>query len=257
QVMRMIAFATVATLWAYDGWTNLNSVAEEIKNPKKNLPLSIIIAISSITVLYVLFNFAIYRVVSADRIAEMVNGGQMYLGTEAAKVVMGTAGGILVAVTMVVSMLGSLNGCIMAFPREYYAMAHDGLFFKSFSKLHPKYKTPATAIVVQMVISSILVLLRDLNQLTSLVIFSGLLFKALTVGTVLVFRKKSPDLERPYKVWGGRVTVIIELVVMAALLINTLAEDPSTSLIGLVVPAAGFLFYLYFKNKKDNEANAA
>ncbi|ADK81830.1 APC family permease [Sediminispirochaeta smaragdinae] len=258
RILGMIAFATIATLWAYDGWTNLNAVAEEIKNPKKNLPLSIIIAISSVTVLYVLFNFAIYRVLPADQINNMINNGDLYLGTKVAKVVLGSIGGIIVAVTMVISMIGSLNGCIMSFPREYYAMAHDNLFFKSFKKLHPKYKTPSTAIIVQMIISSLLVLLRDLNQLTSLVIFSSMTFKALTIGAVIVFRKKLPNIERPYKVWGGLTTVVITILVMVGLIINTLINDPTTSLVGLVVPAVGYLFYRYFKarNQKGMEHNA-
>ncbi len=251
-IIGMIAFATVATLWAYDGWTNLNAVAEEIKEPKKNLPLSIIIAISSVTVLYVLFNFAIYRVLPSAQINTMVGNGELYLGTEVAKVLLGGAGGILVAVTMTVAMLGSLNGCIMSFPREYYAMAHDGLFFKSFGKLHPKYKTPGTAIIVQMVISSFLVLLRDLNQLTSLVVFSSITFKALTIGAVIVLRKKLPDMERPYKVWGGNVTVVITLLIMAGLVLNTFISDPVTSIIGLIVPGVGYLVYLIFKKKKED-----
>ena len=145
----MIAFATVASLWAYEGWTNLNTVSEEIRNPKKNIPLALIIAIIGCTLLFTLFNLAIYRVLPAGEISAMIQNGDIYLGTEVANRVLGSAGQIIVIAAMATAIFGSLNGCILVFPRQYYAMAKDGYFFKSFAKLHPKYKTPATALWVQ------------------------------------------------------------------------------------------------------------
>ena len=128
----MIAFAIVASLWAYEGWTNLNIVSEEIRNPKKNLPLALIIAIVGCTVLFTLFNFAVYRVLPIDQITSMIEGGDIYLGTEVANTVLGSAGQIVVVIAMATAIFGSLNGCILVFPRQYYAMAKDGYFFKSF-----------------------------------------------------------------------------------------------------------------------------
>lgn len=246
-LLGMIAFATVASLWAYEGWTNLNIVSEEIRNPKRNLPLALIIAIAGCTLLFTLFNLAIYRVLPADQIAAMIGGGDIYLGTEVANTVLGGAGRIVVVAAMATAIFGSLNGCILVFPRQYYAMAKDGYFFKSFAKLHPKYNTPATALWVQALISIGLVLARDLDQLTNLVIFSSMFFNVLTIGSVLIFRKKEPQMERPYRAWGYPVTVVVTLVIFVGLLINTLMEDPVTSLIGLVVPALGFVCYHFFR----------
>ncbi len=197
----MLAFAIVASLWAYEGWTNLNTVTEEIKNPKRNLPLALIIGIGGITILYALFNYAIYRVLPYETVVEMIKSENYYLGTEVAKLIFGNAGGILVTVAMVIAIFGSVNGLILAQPRMYYAMSKEGHFFKSFGKLHPKYKVPTTALIVQAIISIILVLMRDLDQLNNLVVFQTMLFNFLVVLAVPILRKKMHEIERTYKVW--------------------------------------------------------
>jgi len=249
KVLGMIAFASIATLWAYEGWTNLNTVTEEIKNPKKNLPLSLIIAIGGIMVLYTLFNYSIYRVIPVNEIRTMIEGDNLYLGTEVAKRLLGSAGGIIVTAGMLVSMLGSINGMTLAFPRTYYAMAHEGHFFKSFKKLHPKYKVPTAPLLCQALISIILIWMRNLDQLTSLVVFTGMIFNVLVIAAVLVFRKKLPNMERPYKVWGGKFTVYITIAINLALMINTVIEDPMTCVLGLIVPAIGAVVFYYFDKK--------
>lgn len=253
DILGMIAFATVATLWAYEGWTNLNTVAEEIKNPKRNLPLSIIIAISSITILYTIFNYSIYKVIPQDEVISMINAKNYYLGTEVAKRIFGNLGGIIVVIGMVISMFGSLNGMIIAFPRTYYAMALEGHFFKSYGELHPKYKVPTVSLIGQCVISVILVLLRNLDQLTSMVVFLGMFFNVLVIAAVMVYRKKFPKLDRPYKMWGYPISVVITIVIYTALMINTFIEDPITALIGFVVPAIGVAVYMYFDKKLKKE----
>lgn len=251
-IIGMISFAVVASLWAYEGWTNLNTVAEEVKNPKKNLPLAIIITISSITVLYTLFNYSIYRVLPFNQIQSLIENGELYLGTYAAESLMGRSGSILVVIGMVIAMFGALNGCILAFPRTYYAMSKQGHFFNSFKNLHPKYNVPHSALIAQAIISIILVLSRNLNQLTSLVVFSGMLFNTLGVIAVMIYRKKFPKMERPYKVIAYPITVILTTGIFIALLYNTFTQDPITSIIGLAVPFIGILFYFYFDKRNKN-----
>ena len=239
----MIAFSVIATLWAYEGWTNLNAVTEEIKEPRKNLPLALIIAIGGITILYTLFNFAIYKVLDAETISAEIAAGNYFLGTEVAKRTLGSAGAILVIVTMVISIFGSLNGCVLAFPRAYYAMAKRGHFFPSFAKLHPTYRVPYVPLFVQAVISLVLVWVSTLNQLTNLVEFGGCLFNFLIVLSVVILRKKYPNIERPYKVWGGVVTVIITALLFLGLVVNTFIDDPKSALIGMAVPVIGVIMY--------------
>lgn len=257
RMLSMVAFATVSTLWAYEGWINLNAVTEEIKNPKRNLPLSLIIAISGITVLYVVFNFAIYKVIPLEEIKALVNGETYYLGTEVAVRLLGGIGATIVVIGMVISQLGSINGMVIAFPRTYYAMAEEGHFFSAFARLHPKYGVPTAPILCQCAITLVLIWLRDLNQLTSLVVFSNMIFNTLVIIAVPVLRKKMPDKERPYKVWGGMPAVYVTIAINVALMVNTFVEDPLTCIIGLAVPAIGVgVYYLFDKKKKALEANA-
>lgn len=252
SVIGMIAIAVVAALWAYEGWTNLNTVAEEIRNPKKNLPLAIIIGIGGVTVLYTLFNFAIMKVLPHEEIVSMIESGDLYLGTAVAKKVLGSAGAVVVSVGMILAMFGSMNGMILAQPRMYYAMAEEGHFFKCFTKLHPKYKVPYAPIIVQCVLSVVLVLVRDLDQLTNMVVVTGMVFSVLVVLAVPILRKKYPNIERPYKVWFYPVSVILTALIFIGLLINAAIEDPVTGAMGLWVPALGAIVYFIFdvKNKK-------
>lgn len=253
SVFGMMAIAIVAALWAYEGWTNLNTVTEEIKNPKRNLPLALMIGIGGVTIIYTLFNFAIMKVLPHEEIVSMIESGDLYLGTRVAEMVLGSAGTVVVSAGMVLAMFGSMNGMILAQPRLYYAMAEEGHFFKSFAKLHPKYKVPTAPIIVQCVFSVILVLIRNLDQLTNLVVVTGMVFNVLIVIAVPILRRKYPDIERPYKVWFYPVSVIITAIIFAALVVNSAIEDPINGLAGFGVPAVGAVVYYIFdvKNKKE------
>ena len=248
----MIAFATVATLWAYEGWANLNPVAEEMKNPGKDLPKALILGIGVITVIYALFNFAIYKVLPADQVVSSIESGDIYLGTQVADKLFGGAGGGLILATQLIAIFGSLNGMIIAFPRYYYDMAAEKHFFKNHAKLN-KFGVPQMALISQAVISCILVMLRSLDELTSLVVFAGMLYNVLVIAAVVVYRKKFPDLKRPYKAWGYPVTVVIAIILFFALMINTLVEDPKTAITGLIVPVMGLILWKIFDIKLKKE----
>ena len=253
SVFSMIALAVVASLWAYEGWTNLNTVAEEMKNPRKNLPLALIIGIGGVTILYTLFNFAIMKVLPHEEIAAMIDAGDLYLGTAVAKKLLGSAGAVVVTVGMVLAMFGSMNGLILAQPRMYYAMAKEGHFFKSFTKLN-KQKIPYVPVIVQAVISSALVLLRNLSELTDMVVLSNLLFNVMIVLAVPILRKKFPNIERPYKVWLYPVSIIFTAIVFVALFVNSAIENPLLGSIGFTVPALGAVVYWIFDRKLKKEA---
>lgn len=246
SVFTMMALAIVAALWAYEGWTNLNTVAEEIRNPHKNLPLAIIIGIGGVAVLYTLFNFAIMRVLPHEEIVDMINSGDLYLGTAVARKVLGSAGALVVSIGMLLSMFGCLNGLILAQPRMYYAMAEEGHFFKSFAKLSEKSKVPYMPIIVQCVLSIALVFASNLDQLTNLVVLSGMVFNVLVIVAVPILRKKYPTIERPYKVWFYPVSVIITALIFVALLVQGAIEDPINGFVGLGVPALGAVVYFIF-----------
>jgi Amino acid transporters len=243
------AIALIASLWAYESWTNLNTVAEEIKNPKKSLPLAIIIAISGVTLVYVIFNYALFRVLPVQTII----AANPKPGAVAAQTLLGNAGSTVFILGAFISIFGSCNGCVLAFPRYYYAMAKDGLFFGWFGQVHPKYKTPVPALIASAVVSILLIFTGTFSQLTTMVVLSSWVFYVLTVGSVFVLRKKYPNMERPYKVWGYPVLPIIATLTATFILVNTLFEDPRSSLIGLIVPLIGVPVYFIFKNKMSNE----
>lgn len=251
----IVAFATLASLWAYEGWSNVANLGEEMKNPQKNLPKMLIIGVGFVTVFYILFNFAIYRVIPIDEAKSMIEADNVYLGTEVARRLFGSFGSILVVAAMLIAMLGSLNGQVLAYARIGYAMAHEGHFFRNQGKLSKK-GVPAIALITQGVISIILVLFRSLDQLTTLVVFLGAIGSLLGVFGVLVNRYRFPELEKPYKVPGGIVTVIIATLCFVGLLVSNFLDDPLMSIFGLViVPAIGAVIYIYYDraNKKAGE----
>lgn len=242
----VVAFAVVATLWAYEGWHNLNSIAEEIKNPQRNIPLAILLSIVGVALLYVLFNYSIFRVLSPEAIASMVSEGNFYLGTAAAETLFGTYGGLLVSAAMILAIFNSLNGCVMVFPRVYYAMA------RSLGVLHPELRTPVNAIIASGLISIGLVLLRDLSSLTNLVAVSGIIFNALTFYAVIILRRRMPTVDRPYKVWAYPYLIWAVILVMAALLASTIIADPVTALLNVIVPAVSLAVYeLFFRRNVE------
>lgn len=253
SILSTIGFAVIATFWAYEGWTNLNNVTEEMKNPAKDLPKSLIITILSVMALYTLYNFSIYRTLSIPDMQGLIDSGNIFLGISSAATILGSFGMYLVMFTMLLSVFGAVNGCIIAFPRVYYAMGKDGSFFKSFSKLHPKTKVPFVSVIASSIVALIL-LVFSLDNLVTFVAFGGLVFNTLIFASVFIFRKRMPNLDRPYKVWGYPVVPIINILVMIGLLVSTLLESPREAIIGLVVIILALPIY-YLINHVDKLKN--
>ncbi|MCP4149369.1 MAG: amino acid permease [bacterium] len=237
--------ALVAVFWAFDGWNNVTLVAGEIKNPGRNLPLSLIWGTLLITILYILVN---YIYLYALPISEMT--GVVRVAEKATSVLFGGTTSAVVSALILASVFGSLNGSILVGPRVYFAMAKDGLFFKSLAKIHPGFKTPARAIIAQAVWSSILVLSGTFEQLLTYVIFVSIIFWISAASAVFTLRKKFPDMPRPYKTRGYPVVPIIFIVASAGILINTVIEKPFESLAGLGFTLLGIPVFYYWKRKK-------
>ena len=245
-LISMVGFAVIATLWAYEGWTNLNVVAEEIRDPHRNIPLAMMTSIIGVTILYVLFNYAIFRVLPFDTIAQMVTSKNYYLGTAAAQATFGQTGLVIVGLAMVLAMFSSLSGCVMVFPRVYYAMARDGAFFNSCAKLHPTYRTPVNAILASSGVAILLICFRTLSELTSLVAVVGMVFHGMTFYSVILLRRKYPTMERPYRVWFYPFSVYLIIAIMIGLTINTIINDWETAALGVIVPVIGWFLYERF-----------
>ena len=247
NLLSAFALAIVAALWAFDGWSSVYIVSEELKNPKRDLPRAVIIGVLGVTIVYVLFNLALLKVLPIDEIVATEAPGSM-----AAQAIFGKPGAVLVTVGALIAIFGSCNGCILAYPREYYAMARDKRFFKVFAKINPKTGTPVNAQLATMVVSSALILFGTFEQLTALVAFCAWIYYTLGVSSVYVFRKKYPDMERPYKVWGYPVLPAVTILLSLVVLVTTLWEDPMNSAIGVAIPVAGYILYhVYFKKQAD------
>ena len=245
--LSVIGFAVIATFWAYEGWTNLNNVAGEIKNPSRNLPLSLIISIGSITVIYVLYNYSLLNVLSIGEIQTLIGNDEIYLGIDATMQIFGSVGMYLVMGTMLISIFGALNASIMAFPRVYYAMSKDGLLFDKFTHVNPTYNTPTYAIIGSGVMGIIL-LVFGLDDLISLVAFGGLVFNTLIFIGLFIFRKRMPDAPRPYKVWGYPVLPALTIGITVLLLVALFIESIIPSLIGTGVIVMSLpIYYLIEK----------
>ena len=248
KLLTMIGFGVVGTLWAYEGWTNLNTVAGEMKNAKKDLPKAIVIAIGLVGLLYVLFIFSIYRIISETNLVSLAASGTV-LPIAAMMTLFGDTGMIFVFVAVMISVFGALNGSIMVFPRVYYAMAEDKTFIKSFSKLHPKYQTPYISIIGSGLMA-LLLLFFNIEELLTFVVFGGLIFNTLIFISIFIFRKKNKDLDRPYKVWGYPYVPIIAIIGMLSLLVATLIESFVPSMIGFGVLIVGYVLYQFFMKEK-------
>ncbi len=184
----------VASMWAYKGWESATYSAGEIKNPRRDLPLGILVGILVIIVLYVIANLAYLYVIPVDGIAASER-----IASDAMNIVLGPIGASLIAILILFSMLGAANQNILCSPRVYFAMARDGLFFKRIAECHPRFLTPHFSIIAISAWSIVLSLTGTFEQLFTFVIFGQWIFFGLTVAAVIVLRKKRPDLERPYK----------------------------------------------------------
>jgi len=249
RLMTMIGFGVVGTLWAYEGWTNLNTVAGEMKDVKKDLPKALSISTLGVAAIYLLFIFSLYRILGAATTISLSEGGAV-LPIPAMMQLFGETGMQIVFISILISIFGSLNGSVMVFPRVYYAMAEDQTFFKSFAKVDPKYHTPVIAIIGSGVMA-LLLLVFNFQELLTFVVFGGLIFNTLIFISIYLFRKRNPELERPYKVIGYPYVPALAILGMILLIISTLVESLVPSLIGLAVLVVGYFLYdLFIKVKK-------
>jgi APA family basic amino acid/polyamine antiporter len=239
--------ALVAALWAYDGWNNAGMLGSEIDRPGRNLPRALIIGTISVIVIYLLTDLAYFYILSAKEVA-----GSERVAADAMRRVLGTPGGAAVSVAAMISIFAALNGSILTGSRVPYAMSRSKLFFASIARVHPKFRTPGPAIILLGLISSLILLSGQYDQLYTLVIFPSWILYGMTAASVIVLRIKQPDLPRPYRVVGYPLVPVLFVFVALALLYSTLRTSPRESGIGLGLIVAGLPFYFYWNRRKGN-----
>jgi basic amino acid/polyamine antiporter, APA family len=239
--------ALVAALWAYDGWNDLNMVAGEVKNPGRSIPIALIAGVATVGVLYVLVNAAVQYVLPAAAIAASPRPA-----SDAVALVVGRFGASIVSAGMAISMLAGLNGTVMSGARVPYAVARDGYFFSALAKVHPCYHTPSVALVVQALMSIALLLLgASFRQLFSLAIFAEWLFYMISASTIFVFRRRDPNVPRPYRMFGYPFLPAVFIAAAGFLLYYTFREDWPNSLYGLLVILAGIPVFAWFRWRRN------
>jgi amino acid transporter len=233
-----IGLALVSVLWAYDGWADLSFASGEVKEPGRNLPRAIILGTLALIAIYVLTNLAYLYVLPIEAI-----GRSPLVAADTMMAIFGRAGVVLVSVFVMISSFSSLNGSMLASPRVFFAMADDGLLFKTIAKVHPRYHTPYVAIILAAILGVALVMSRSFERLTDTFVLAIWPFYALGVAAIYKLRAQRPDLPRPYRAIGYPVVPAIFIASVAAFVINSLLNDTTNSVITFAVILAGLPVY--------------
>ncbi len=236
--------AMVSALWAYDGWNNVSMVSSEIKNPGRNLPKALILGTMAVIAIYLLINLAYFYVLSPVEVASSER-----LAANMMAHLYGSAAAKAVSIAVLISIFAALNGSILTGSRVPYAMARDGLFFRPVAKVHPKFLTPGNSVIWLCLWSSVVVLSGWFDDLYNFVIFGSWILYLMTALSVIVLRKKLPNLPRPYRTAGYPIVPVLFIAAAAFLLVNTLQTRPRESLMGLFLMALGIPFYFYWKRR--------
>lgn len=234
--------ALVAALWAYDGWIESTYVGSEIRNPGRNLPLSIVLSTAIVVLLYLVANFTYLAVLSPAIMA-----GSPLVGSDAAQMIIGPAGAAFVAAAIIVATLGANNGIVFTSARIPYAMAREGLFFQWAGRLDQRFQSPNVVLVVQGVVAVALTLTGSYVQLATYVVFVSFLFYGLSALAVLVLRRTEPDLPRPYRTWGYPVTPVVFIGFAMYLVADTILQTPLESAVGAGLVLLGLPAYWYWR----------
>lgn len=239
-----LGLAMVAVLWTFDGWIYITYVAGEVKNPKQNIPLSLIFCMIIVVSVYLAINTVLVYVLGFD---QMIGSDSVI--SDASTVFLGNNGASIVTLIIVVSLLGGNNVNVLTNARIIYAMAKEDRFFKVADQVHPKYNTPSNAIFIQCIWAIILTFTGSFNQLITYIIFVSWIFYGMSAGAVIILRNKKPDLERPYKTPFYPWIPTIFILFAVFLTINTIMEAPRDAAIGTVIMLAGLPLYYYWKNR--------
>lgn len=255
---RALGVAMIGVLWAYDGWINIAPVAEEIRDPQRNVPLALTIGLFIVIGVYVGANLVYHLVLPMDSVA-----GSKAVAADVCQAVLGPVGTKIAAIGVMCSTFGAVNSNMLTGPRIYFAMARDGLLPTSLRRIHGRYQTPANAILVQAVWTVILIVGAyawkskpgdspgdAFDALTDFVIFGGSIFYAMAVAAVFVLRRTQPDLPRPYRTWGYPVTPAIYLLAFAGALVSMLISKWEQTALGSLIIVGGAAYYFVVRARQ-------
>jgi APA family basic amino acid/polyamine antiporter len=238
SLLSAAGLAMISTLFAYDGWHFVGFVAGEMRDPGRNVARSIVLGVFVVIAAYVSANLAYIFVLGQSRIA-----GAERVATDAMSAMIGPTGATLMTLAILCSIFGAISANVLAGPRVFFAMARDGRLFGWLAAVHPRYETPANAIWALSAWGGVLTLTGGFEHLITMATFANFIFFTMVVFSVIVLRRKRPDLERPYRVPWYPLPVVVFVVVSVFFVVNTLIEEPSSSLMGLGLVLIGVPFY--------------
>ena len=234
------------SFFAFSGWEGATYVAEEVRNPRRNLPLSLFLGITGVMFLYAGANGAYLYLLPPATIA-----ASNWVATEAMNVAVGATGGILISAAVMLNTFGNVSTQILCKARTWQAMAADGLFFRAMGKIHPRYKTPNRSLIAQGLWASVLLIFAAFAESSYEAIIdffsaTGIIFNIMTFASVIIFRKKFPDMSRPYKAWFYPWSVVLIVGFYFIYLAITLVTAFVPSVLGLLLTSTGLVYYYFF-----------
>jgi APA family basic amino acid/polyamine antiporter len=242
----------VGVLWAYEGWQYVTFSAGETRDPQRTFPRGIIIGTALLIAIYMLANIAYIAALGPTAAAQSPR-----IAADAVGVTMGSAAAKLIAATIVLSMFSAANGLTLTAPRVYYAMARDGVFFQRLAAVHPRFGTPAFAVIASSLWAMLLAATGTFTVLLTYVVFTGWIFYALGALSIFSYRRSRPNATRPFRVPGYPVTPILFVLASAAIVINTLLTQPGIALRGLIVVAIGVPAFYAWRVQRRRRATAS
>lgn len=237
--------AMIACLMTYDGWAAVGSVAGEIRNPQRNIVRALAVGVGLCIAVYLMANAAFVHTLGVSGLIASERPG-----AEVATRTLGSLGGNLVSVVILLSIVGATNGWLLTQPRVYFAQARDGLFFRRFGEVHPRFGTPACSVFMQSLWSAVLLLTGSFEVLIDYAMFAIWFFYAVTGVAVIVLRRTQPARPRPYRMWGYPVTPALFAATAALFLANMLKEKPGPSLAAAAIILSGIPVYYLWTRKK-------
>jgi APA family basic amino acid/polyamine antiporter len=240
-----VGLAMIGTLWAYEGWQYVTFSAGETVSPQRTFPRGIVIGTVALVGIYLLANIAYLAALGPEAAA-----GSDRIAADAVEALLGPTAGKLIAAVIVISMFSAANGLMLTAPRAFFAMARDGVFFRRLAEVHPRYGTPAFAILASSLWAMLLAATGTFEGLLTYVVFTGWIFYALGALSIFTYRRRRPDAERPFRVPGYPWTPIVFVASAAAIVLNTLFTQPGRVALGLGIVLLGTPAYYLWKARR-------
>ena len=248
----MFATAMIGVLWAYEGWQYATFAAGETRDPQRTFPRGIIVGTACLIAIYILANLGYMAALGPVRAAQ-----SQRIAADAVGALLGPIAGKIIAAIILVSMFSAANGLTLTAPRLYYSMSRDGVFFRKLAEVHPRFGTPAFAVVVCSLWAMVLAVTGTFEQLFTYVVFVGWIFYALGGIAIFVYRRRLPNAVRPFRVPGYPITPVLFVAAAAAVVVNTVVTQPRRAALGLVVTVIGAPVFFMWRARRNRSTRGA